>query len=253
MLVRFRQNQVALHGDISKMYHSVKTGPAEKYMRLMAWEKADGEIEFFGPDVIMFGDQTATNTLEECKNLAADNGDEIDEMTANAIRENMYSDDLLTGGEEDEVHRMMGDCTVAEDGSLSYSGTLPHILAEAGFKMKMMIRSGTNPPEALEKMGDGVLGHVWNPLLDTFAFPFVFHQEKRDKLGEFENEPLSLVNLDTVDPTRWTRRTCLSASASQYDPSGLTSPVSIRLRIFLREQLSQPDAKWDTPFPKKWW
>ena len=156
--------------------------------------------------------------------MAADNGMNIDEMEADAIREHMYSNDLLTGGDEEDIKRMMGECTVAEDGSLHYTGTIPKIMAEAGFKMKMMVRSGKNPKEALEKMGDGLLGHVWNPLLDTLSFPFVFHQEKRNKPGEYDSEPLTLENIRAMDDAKWTRRSCLSASASQYDPTGSQGP-----------------------------
>ena len=72
---------MALHFDISKMYHSVKTTDKEKFMRLMAWENEEGNIEFFSPKVVMFGDQPASEILEECKDLAAENGRKIDKKS----------------------------------------------------------------------------------------------------------------------------------------------------------------------------
>ena len=79
-------NSVALHFDISKMYCSVKTTVKEKFMRLMAWENEERNVEFFGPEVVMFGDQPASAICEECKDLAAENGREIDKEAATCIK-----------------------------------------------------------------------------------------------------------------------------------------------------------------------
>ena len=56
-------NSMALHFDISKMYHSVKTTDKEKFMRLMAWENKEGNVEFFGPGEVMLGKQPASAIL----------------------------------------------------------------------------------------------------------------------------------------------------------------------------------------------
>ena len=63
---------------------------------------------------------------------------------------------------------------------------------------KMILRSGCNPVEALEKMGDGLLGHKWDPVLDNFTFKLSFHSGKRQKDGVFENEEFSIDNLDCL-------------------------------------------------------
>ena len=125
-------NSVALHFDISKMYHSVKTTDKDKFMRLMAWENEEGNVKFFGPKVVMFGDQPASAILEGCKDLATDNGRKIDKEAATCIEEDSYIDGC-TGSEEENVRRMMGECTIKEDGELEYNGTLSQILLAAGF------------------------------------------------------------------------------------------------------------------------
>ena len=57
IMLRFRLYQVAIHFDLSKMFHSVRSGEAEKIMRLMVWATPDkpDEITFYGPDRVMFG------------------------------------------------------------------------------------------------------------------------------------------------------------------------------------------------------
>ena len=110
----------------------------------------------------------------------------------------------------------------------------------------MMIKSGDNPKEALEKMGGGILGHEWNPKTDKLSFPFVFHFGKRKRNGTFEGPPITPATLNSVEECKWTRRTILSATASQYDPNGLVCPLAIEMRIFLREQLlSSGKLNWD--------
>ena len=175
VLLRFRMNVVALHFDISKMYHSVVTSEQEKYMRLMVWVDENNETIIYGPNKVAFGDKPATAILEKCKDLAAENGRHIDPVAAQAIEDDSYVDDGCTGGTEEEVQRMIGNVTVKDDGSLVYDGTIQQILGECGFTIKMMVRSGdSNTPEALIKMGDGLLGHRWEPKLDEIIFPLSF-------------------------------------------------------------------------------
>ena len=117
--------------------------------------------------------------MEISKDLTAQAGKDIDEVAAVAISEDTYVDDGATGGDEETVMRMIGDVSINEDGSLSYSGTLSQIFEKGGFKLKMIVRSGETNPEALRKMGGSVLGHKWDPVQDTFTFsPKVFLGKK---------------------------------------------------------------------------
>ena len=60
----------------------------------------------------------------------------------------------MTGGEEEDVDRMMGE--QEQDGT--YNGTLQQILGLGGFRVKAFLRSGTSDQEAVKKLGDKVLG-----------------------------------------------------------------------------------------------
>ena len=103
ILIRFRLNEIGLHFDISKMYHSVRTSDVEKFMRLMVWIDKDGETQIYGPNKVAYGDRPATAILEECKDLAANNGRNVDAHAALAIEEDSFVDNGATGGDKEEV------------------------------------------------------------------------------------------------------------------------------------------------------
>ena len=135
--------------------------------------------------------------------------------------------------------RMVGECTERQ-GKLEYTGTIQHILALGNFKVKMMVYSGnSNSKIALEKMGDGPLGHVWDPDTDLLHFPINLHLGKRKRDGTFAGPLLTPENTHLLHEMVWTPATVLSITASIYDPLGQICPITIKLRIFLRSVLSQ--------------
>ena len=117
--------------------------------------------------------------MEISKDLTAHAGKDIDKVATIAISEDTYVDDGATGGDEETVMRMIGDISINEDRSLSYSGTLSQIFEKGGFKLKMIVKLRETYPEALKNVGGGVLGHKWDPVQDTFTFsPKVFLGKK---------------------------------------------------------------------------
>ena len=58
VFLRFRMYQVAIHFDLSKMFHTVRTGEPEKFMRLMVWRngKTKETWQSYGWEVVPFGD-----------------------------------------------------------------------------------------------------------------------------------------------------------------------------------------------------
>ena len=172
--------------------------------------------------------------MEISKDLTAQAGKDINEVAAVTISKDTYVDDGATGGDEETVMRMIGDVSMNEDGSLSYSGTLSQIFEKGGFKLKMIVRSGETNPEALRKMGDSVLGHKWNLVDDTFHLPKVFLGNK-GRNGAYNGPQLLLENLDLNKTFDWTKAVVLSTVVSILDPAGLISAYIIKFKLFLRE------------------
>ena len=79
---------------------------------------------------------------------------EIDPEASVKTEKDMYVDDAGTGGSKEQVARFRG--TRREDGS--YDGTFSQILGLGKLDIKAMLVSGEYDREALEKLGDQVLG-----------------------------------------------------------------------------------------------
>ena len=47
----------------------------------------------------------------------------------------------------------------------------------------MMVTTGETDPTTLAMMGDGVLGHTWDPTLDQFTFSLTVNISKKTKQG----------------------------------------------------------------------
>ena len=161
-------------------------------MRLMVWRNGDLEADWqsYGWKVVAFGDRPSSCILEISKDLAAKAGENLDPVAARAISEDTYVDDGATGGDEETAKRLIGEVTVHEDGSLSYSGTLSQIFQKGGFKLKMIVRSGETNEIALRKMGGSVLGHKWDPVSDTFTFQPKVFLGKKGKSGAYTGPTL---------------------------------------------------------------
>ena len=246
VFIRFRGYEVACHYDIRKMYHSVFTTEDEKYLRLLVWRLSEGDWRYFGYAVVAMGDRPAACILELVKDVAAKEGEEIDEATATKIKEDTYVDDGCTGGSEEEVQRMIGEVQEEDDGSLKYSGTVQQILSRVSFKIKMMVRSGEQQNSlALEKMGGMILGHCWDPMKDVFTFQPKVYLGKKVRGGIHEGPELTIQTLSLLEDYLWTRRTVLSTIAGIFDPAGLIAPYTMKFKLFLREVCLSGGAAWD--------
>ena len=163
---------MAIHFDLSKMFHTVRTEEPEKFMHLMVWrnDKTEDTWKFYGWKVVTFGDCPSSCVLKIAKDLTALTGEDIDKVAARCISKDTYVDNGATGGDKETANRLIGEVSTNEDGSLTYTGTLSKIFQKGGFRLKMIVRSGKTNPEALRRMGGTVLGHRWSPTEDTFTF-----------------------------------------------------------------------------------
>ena len=77
------------------MFHTVRTGEAEKFMRLMVWRdgKKEEEWQSYGWKVVAFGDHPSSCILEISKDLTPHTGKYINKVAAKAISEDRYVDD----------------------------------------------------------------------------------------------------------------------------------------------------------------
>ena len=250
ILLRWRTGLHCLTFDLSKAYNSIITGETEKYLRLQVWRFCDEtrSWEIYGYTCVAFGDLIASLILEAAKDLCADMAEEagMDPVAVQILRESVYVDDGMDiTDDEEELKRLVGDCIVEEDGKLTFTGTISQVLATTAFKPKTIVTNGSgNHPEALKKQGK-VLGLDWRPETDTIHYKFEF------KIKESRRSVTSIVlSPDMLDKLDLTKRSCLGLSCQTFDPLGHLSPITIKLKIMMRDIVNLGES-WDKTIPEE--
>ena len=131
VLVRFRENDTALMGDIKKMYHSVKTKPIEQHMHRFLWRDMDTrrETDTYIIQRVSFGDKPSGTIATVALTKTAEMSQEEYLQAARIIRENIYMHDIIDSvSNKDEARRITEEVEKMVD--------------NGGFKIKGWIISG---------------------------------------------------------------------------------------------------------------
>ena len=127
----------------------------------------------FALDRVHFGDASAATQLEVGKDIVAAAGKDIDPVASQRIQDDVYVDDGLTGGDEEQVERFIG--VKQEDGQ--YDGTFAKILAKGNFKIKAFAKFGSKSSEETDLMENKVLGYT-SPIEKGCVLPYQHQQEE---------------------------------------------------------------------------
>ena len=254
MLLKFRSYEVGLAFDVSKAYHTVKTGVVEKFLRLLIWRMSlEEDWKIYGYDVLAFGDRSAASILEAAKRKCADLGEHIDPPAAKRIRSEMYVDDGATGSTKAEVERFVGHLVEGE-----YTGSFQQILGLGGFKIKSMVYSGCTDDKAIELLGSAVLGYKWDAKSDIMSVKFKVNlSRKKGKVPEYPD--LKIEELERLRKIKFTKRNLLGfvAGTANADPLCIALPYTIKLRIGLKQIFDlDKNLGWDEEISeeaKEWW
>ena len=226
VLMRFRENSIALMADVQAMFYQVYVTPEDSdYLRYLWWPEGDihKEPEEYQMKVHLFGGVSspscASFALRKC---AEDNRDHYSTEAVNTVLRNFYVDDCLKSidGEQEAIH---------------LATELRQILSEGGFRLTKWItnshrvletipeseRAGSVKSLDLERLPvERALGVRWDVHSDTLSF----------EISVRERPP--------------TRRGILSVISSLYDPLGFASPCILQGRSLLQE-LCRKGLEWD--------
>ena len=161
---------------------------------------------------------------------------------AMALKDDPYVDDIVHSDLDDENAR-------------STASSLDFVLQRAGMNVKAYTYAGS--PHAEEVSSDGVhvglVGLLWDPLNDMIGIDIkelFFGKAKRGVLPERVIE-----NVKEALQRNFTRRNMLGKVAGVFDPSGLVTPVTSRLKLDLHD-LCCDKLDWDDdipePYMEKW-
>ena len=219
VLLRFREGQAAVLGDISKMYHRILIPEVDQQVHRFLWRNLDTERE---PDtyvktVLTFGDKPAPAMALTALKKTAEESADVHPEAADVLKHNTYMDDICESRKTtDEARKITHE--------------IDEVLATGGFSVKEWISNrderkdgpqqerdvaSTNEKGSIEK----VLGLEWNPESDKLKLHTKeLHQQKENK-----------------KPERLTKRSVLSRVARIFDPVGFASAFVIRVKIGLQD------------------
>ncbi|XP_033098549.1 uncharacterized protein LOC117102405 [Anneissia japonica] len=219
VLLRFRENEVALCADISKMYHRVAIPERDQHVHRYLWRNLDA------PDVyiklrLTFGDKPAPTMAQTALRLTARENEIEYPEAATILKRDTYMDDICPSVRtKEEASKIIHD--------------VEKVLSSGGFSVKGWTSNkqvqGLDIKQDKVVMIDSeqrVLGMRWRPQEDIFTFDVN-------------------INIETL-----TKRKILGVIARVFDPIGFITPVTISAKIKMQE-LWESGIDWDDPLPKK--
>ena len=230
VVLRFRENEVAFIGDISKMYHRILIPEGDQHVHRFLWRnlETDRAPDVYVKTVLTFGDKPAPAMAQTALRKTADEAKEVFPKAAKVLKENTYMDDICDSVRTEEEEREL-------------TKSIDAVLETGGFKVKGWLSNKakkTNTDLAETKaaaipQGDGeekVLGVVWNSQEDVLTY----------KVKPWSHYSQTLMQLS--------KRQILSNIARIYDPIGFAAAFLIKAKIGLQE-LWKRGIDWDDELP----
>ncbi len=249
LLIRWREERVAMVGDIRKMFHSIHLQELESHCHRFLWRDMDDSKD---PEVyiitrVNMGDRPASAIATEALRATAVMSEKIMPEASNLIINSSYVDDLI-------------DSKPSMEKATSLAHETNSVLQKGGFQIKCWQfsmkdsatnASGTDSTVSLLKGSTdtetAVLGVNWNPLKDAIVFHVClnFSEKKRGVRSEAD---LTQADIPHAIPNLLTRRIVLQQVMTIYDPLGIICPFTLKAKILLRNTW-ELKLDWDEPLP----
>ena len=225
ILLRFRQEPIAIMADIESMFHQVSVNPNDRdVLRFLWWSHGDvnQEPDVYRMNVHLFGGTWSPSCCSYAlRRVATDNQEDFMTETVNTVTRNFYVDDCLKSVKDETEAVLLID-------------ELRKLLSRGGFRLtKFMSNSARvieSVPASERSVGvkhiefdlnyERALGISWNVTEDCFMFNM-----------HYKSVPC-------------TKRGLLSSMSSVYDPLGFLSPFALKAKKLIQD-LSRRKAGWD--------
>ena len=249
VLIRFRESEVAIAGDIKKMYHSVHLSLLDQHMHRFLWRdlNLDKPLDTYMVTRVCFGDKPAGTIAAVALQKTAQEFKTQYPESVDILLNNTYVDDVIDSFEGGIAEMNQ---TVKE---------INEIVASGGFEMKEWISNInskqvlTDLPKVREVSNEKskILGMYWNPEKDQFEFKVnINFSPKQRKVRTGPNVTLEQLSMENISLTK---RMILSQINGVYDPLGLLVPFTMKAKV-LMQNLWMNEAKhlgWDDRLPSE--
>ena len=251
ILLRFREGQFALAGDIRKMYHSVYLSTLDSHTHRFLWRDLDTTKD---PDTyimtrVSFGDKPAGTIATVALRKTAQEHSQMYPTAASSIVQNSYIDDILDSF--DDANELS-----------ETASNIEWILSTGGFSIKAWLTSSnvqdelrnTNPnlsPDLLSLEDSKILGMFWDQVGDNFKYKVKLNFSPKNRKVR-TGPDVKRNDLEQIRSLRLTKRSVLSQISGMFDPLGLLVPFTATAKIMM-QQLWKNELKtldWDDPLPK---
>ena len=246
IILRFREGQIAMAGDIKKMYHSIHMSLLDQHTHRFLWRnmEVDREPDKYMMNRVSFGDKPAGSIATLALRKTAEEFKEQYPRAAEVILTNTYVDDML-------------DSFIHAPEALQTASNVELILDTGGFSIKEWtsnipsneLDSNITLREISHEKAQ-VLGMHWNPAEDTLEFKVKLNfspKQRKVKTGP----DLSLQQFQDNLPIVLTKRMILSQVNGIYDPLGLLTPFTIRAKVMMQNLWKNKNKElgWDNALP----
>ena len=230
VLLRFRQEPVALVADVEQMFHQVRVKPEDcDALRFLWWEDSDFTKGVVDHQMLvhLFGASSSPCCASfALKKTANDNKSSFDVLTIDTVNRNFYVDDCLTSvSTVPEAHRLVSQ--------------LSNLLAQGGFHLTKWI---SNCREVLKS----IPAHERAPSIRDLDLEDLPLDRALGTHWDVERDTLSFKVAKRDVPS--TRRGMLSLISGLYDPLGFAAPFILPAKTLLQE-LCRQDFGWDEQIP----
>ncbi|XP_071481344.1 uncharacterized protein [Diadema antillarum] len=232
VLLRFRQEPIAVVSDVEAMFHQVKVPKRDcDALRFLWWENGDlsSEPEEYRMKVHLFGATSSPSCAGfALQKTAEDHQGEYDQTVVDTVRKNFYVDDCLKSVKDKEAAMKL-----VED--------LKKLLQEGGFRLTKWLSNDRDVLAAIpesdraasvtsleldELPEERTLGILWNVEIDAFGFKVSMKEKPA------------------------TRRGILSITSSLYDPLGFVAPFVLTAKVLI-QRLCRRGLSWDEPISEE--
>ncbi|XP_014834503.1 PREDICTED: uncharacterized protein LOC106912190 [Poecilia mexicana] len=233
VLMKFREESIAIMGDIKAMFHQVQVPEGDRdFLRFLWWPNGDitQEPVPYRMMVHLFGAVSSPSCAAYAlRRTAQDNQNEFPQEVIETVRQNFYVDDCLkSAATEEEAINLINDLVaLCEKGGftlekwISNSRVVLQAISEEqrAKDLKMLDLDIDKLP--MER----ALGLQWCVETDAFQFKIKLKQQAL------------------------TRRGMLSVNSSVYDPLGFLAPVTLEAKL-MQQELCKRGCSWDDALPQ---
>ena len=229
VLIRFREEKVAIMADIEEMFHRVLIRDEDQPALRFYWRDMDVSRppDVYQMGVAVFGAKCSPAIANYVLHKAADDSLEDSEDLAEAaqtIKRNFYMDDMAKSVPDVESAAALGK-------------QVSQILLNGGFRLT---KWSSNEPQAL----------TWVPAADRAIKVVDFSSLASDSvkaLGCSWSPASDLISIQSQEQeVAMTKRGMLKCTASIFDPLGIVSPFVVRAKLLL-QRLWSMNFDWDQP------